>query len=165
VRELCAQHKAGFVINDRTDLAQIVSADGVHLPEGALPIRAVRSLLGERALVGVSCHDAQGLIAAADSGASFATLSPVLPSPGKGTPLSIPRFGALVRNAGLPVYALGGVAATHARELRAAGAAGLAVISAVFGAPDPARAVDALLDAWYAASEGPDAEGQSRPRG
>lgn len=150
LREVCSTHGAGLVVNDRADLAQVVAADGVQLPERALSAAVVRQLLGERALIGVSCHDAAGLSAAATGGASFATLSPVYASPAKGEPLGLPRFSALVRNAGLPVYALGGVDASRARALKAAGAAGLAVISAVFGSQDPAAAVSDLLAAWRA---------------
>jgi thiamine-phosphate pyrophosphorylase len=148
LREVCTVHGAGLVVNDRTDLAQAVGANGVQLPERALPTPVVRQLLGERALIGVSCHDAAGLSAAASGGASFATLSPVYASPGKGKPLGLPQFSALLRGASLPVYALGGVDATHARALKAAGAAGLAVISAVFSSQDPATAVSDLLAAW-----------------
>jgi thiamine-phosphate pyrophosphorylase len=150
LREVCTTHRAGLVINDRADLAQAVAADGVQLPERALPARVVRRLLGERSLIGVSCHDASGLSAAASGGASFATLSPVFASPGKGEPLGLPQFSALARSAGLPVYALGGVDVAHARALKAAGAAGLAVISAVFGSQDPAAATSKLLAAWHA---------------
>jgi thiamine monophosphate synthase len=106
--------------------------------------------LGERALIGVSCHDAAGLAAAASGGATFATLSPVFPSPNKGKPLGLPSFSALVRAANLPIYALGGVAVQEARALKAAGASGLAVISAVFSSQDPAAAVAGLLAAWQA---------------
>ena len=63
--------------------------------------------------------------------------------------MGIARFGALLREAKLPVYALGGVDASYARPLKAAGAAGLAVISAVFGSRDPASAVAGLLAAWH----------------
>jgi thiamine-phosphate diphosphorylase len=147
----CAAHSAGFVVNDRADLAQAASADGVHLPERALPAGTVRLLLGEGALIGVSCHDAAGLAAAASGGASFATLSPVFASPHKGAPLGLTRFSELVSAANLPVYALGGVEASRASALRRAGAAGLAVISAVFASPDPAGAVSSLLAAWHAA--------------
>lgn len=150
VHEHCTTHGAGLVINDRADLAQAIAADGVHLPERALPAAAVRRVMGEHALIGVSCHDAAGLRAAASGGASFATLSPVFPSPQKGAPLGLPRFSELVRAASLPVYALGGVDASRARALKRAGASGLAVISAVFGSQDPASAVAGLLAAWRA---------------
>ena len=149
LREVCTAQRAGLVINDRADLAQAVAADGVQLPEGALPAHVVRPLLGEHALIGVSCHDASGLATAAASGASFATLSPVFASPGKGKPLGLPQFSALARGAPLPVYALGGVDSARARALKAAGAAGLAVISSVFRSPDPAAAVSDLLSAWH----------------
>lgn len=151
LRAHCAAHQAGLLINDRADLAQLVCAAGVHLPEQGLPPSAARALLGAHALVGVSCHDAAGLAAAADGGASFATLSPVFPSPNKGAPLGLVQFAALTRASNVPVYALGGVSAAHAAALKQAGAAGLAVISAAFKAADPARAVEALLDAWHAA--------------
>jgi thiamine monophosphate synthase len=59
-------------------------------------------------------------------------------------------FRALVSRAELPVFALGGVRPEHASNLRNAGACGLAVISAVFAAPDPARAVSAFLESWDA---------------
>lgn len=150
LRAVCKDHRAGLVINDRADLAQAVAADGVQLPERGLPAAVVRRLLGPHALVGVSCHDAAGLSAAASGGASFATLSPVFASPGKGEPLGLPRFTALARSAGLPVYALGGIDAARASALKAAGAAGLAVISAVFASHNPAAAVSKLLAAWHA---------------
>lgn len=150
VRAHCAAQRAGFVVNDRADLAQAVAADGVQLPERGLPPRAARQLLGDAALIGVSCHSAAGLASAADGGASFATLSPVFASPGKGAPLGLAAFAALAGGASLPVYALGGISGAHAGALRAAGAAGLAVISAVFTAKDPASAVANLLAAWNA---------------
>ena len=151
VREACVAHSAGFVVNDRADLAQVASADGVHLPERALPVAAVRRLLGDGALIGVSCHDAAGLVAAASGGATFATLSPVFPSRHKGAPLGLARFSELVSAATLPVFALGGVDASRASALKRAGAAGIAVISAVFASQDPAGAVSGLLAAWHAA--------------
>jgi thiamine-phosphate pyrophosphorylase len=150
LRATCTAHSAGFVVSDRADLAQAIGADGVQLPERALPVAAVRRLLGPAALIGLSCHDAVGLASAASGGASFATLSPVFPSPHKGTPLGIARFSELVKVAALPIYALGGVDASQASALRRAGASGLAVISAVFSSPDPAAAVSGLVSAWHA---------------
>ncbi|MET0389938.1 MAG: thiamine phosphate synthase [Polyangiales bacterium] len=148
---VCRARQAPLVINDRIDVALAVGADGVHLPEQGLPLSAARVLLGPRALIGVSCHASAGLAAAAAGGADFTTLSPVFESPGKGEPLGAERFLALTHAAQLPVYALGGIQARHAAQLRAAGAQGLAVISAVSRAPDPGGALHALLQAWDAA--------------
>ena len=150
VLQLCRAHGVPLLINDRVDVALAVGADGVHLPEKGLQLSAARALLGERALLGVSCHDAAGLEAASSGGASFATLSPVFDSPGKGTQLGLARFAQLAARAGLPVLALGGVSASAASALRSSGAAGLAVISAVFAANDPGAALSELLAAWDA---------------
>lgn len=150
LRAITSQLGAALVINDRVDLALATRADGVHLPAAGLPVAAARALLGPRAYVGASCHTAHALARAGREGASFATLSPVFASPGKGEPLGVARFAELSAGAGLPVYALGGVLPAHASQLRAAGASGLAVISGVFAQPDPASAVERYLAAWDA---------------
>jgi thiamine-phosphate pyrophosphorylase len=148
LRAITSQLGAALLINDRADIALATRADGVHLPERGLPIAAARALLGPHALIGASCHSAQSLARAAREGASFATLSPVFPSPDKGEPLGVTGFAALSANARLPVYALGGVLPEHAPQLRAAGAQGLAVISGVFSRPDRAAAVERFLSTW-----------------
>jgi len=147
LREITQQRGGALIINDRLDVAQLVRADGVQLPEAGLPVAAVRALLGPEAMIGVSCHDGRGLARALDAGATFATLSPVFASPGKGAPLGIAQFAVLTRASALPIYALGGVQPEHVPQLRAAGARGVAVISAVFAASDRAVAVARFLDA------------------
>jgi len=154
LRDITRELGAPLFINDRVDIARIVSADGVHLPERGLPIAAARAVLGASAQIGVSCHDAAGLARAAAQGANFATLSPVFDTPDKGPALGVARFTGLVAQAGLPVYALGGVRPEHAAQLAACGAAGLAAISMVFGATDPAAATAQCLAAWPSARGG-----------
>lgn len=137
-----------YLINNEIDLAATLAADGVHLPEIGPPPSAARAQLGPAALIGASCHDPAGLERAAHGGASYATLSPVFESPGKGAPLGIEQWSSWANAAQLPVFALGGVRAEHAGDLQRAGAAGIAVIGAVFGAADPAAALRDLLAAW-----------------
>jgi thiamine-phosphate pyrophosphorylase len=112
-------------------LALACGADGLHLPE-----RAIADLPALRArhpgwLITAAAHSAEALAAAARAGADAALLSPVFPSasPSAGPPLGEARFADLVRGAGLPVYALGGVDTTTAPRLLASGAVGLAVVS------------------------------------
>jgi thiamine-phosphate pyrophosphorylase len=90
--------------------------------------RIVRSR--PRAIVTVAAHSLPALIAARRAGAHAALLSSVFDSrsPSAGAPLGPVRFAALVRQAGLPVYALGGVRAGNARRLLGSGAAGLAMV-------------------------------------
>jgi thiamine-phosphate pyrophosphorylase len=153
LRELTRHAHAKLIINDRLDIAQLVGADGVQLPEAGIPVARARALLGDDVLIGASCHDAVGLARAQAQGASFATLSPVFEVEGKGAPLGMQGFADLVSRAKLPVYALGGLAPAHTAELRARGASGMAVIRAVFAADDPARALAECLAAWDATDE------------
>lgn len=142
---ICRASGAPLLVNDRADVAKAAGADGVHLPEAGLSVADARAVLGPNALVGRSCHDREGLERAARDGADFATLGPVGAVPGKGVPLGVEGFAASIRGLAIPIYALGGVNAANAQSLRDAGAAGLAVIRAVYGAGDPARIVRALL--------------------
>lgn len=115
-----------------------IDADGVHLAAGD-PLPA-----DPPAVVGRSCHSRADLDAAAAAGCDYATLSPIFASPSKpgyGPPLGV----AALRDAPLPVYALGGVDPANARSCVDAGAVGVAVMGAVMRAEDPAAVVRALL--------------------
>jgi thiamine-phosphate pyrophosphorylase len=148
LRELTMRADVPLFVNDRLDIAQLASADGVQLPEAGVPIARARALLGPHATIGASCHDASGIARAQAQGASFATLAPVFDVPHKGAALGADRFGQLVSSAKLPVFALGGVGPEHAHELIAHGASGLALIRAVYETDDPEAALSACCDAW-----------------
>ncbi len=115
-----------------------IESDGVHLAslDAFPPVRP--------RLVGRSCHSPSELAAAAAEGCDYATLSPIFASeskPGYGPPLG----AAALRDPPLPVYALGGIDPSNARACLRAGAAGVAVMSHVMRADDPAAAVNELL--------------------
>jgi thiamine-phosphate pyrophosphorylase len=136
---------AALLVSGDLGLCGALDADGVQLPEHGPSVAEVRACLGADVLIGASRHDLPGIVRAQREGASFATLSPICASPGKGPPLG---FEALARIAGaveLPVFALGGIGVREAPQALAAGAHGLAVIRSVLGADDPARAVEQLL--------------------
>lgn len=117
---------ARVLIFDRIDLALAVDADGVHLAERSVDTADARVLLGDRFL-GRSCHDEAGIAAAGDVDAI--TLSPLFASPGKGEPLGVSRFAALVALSTRPVIALGGIDASNAATALAL-ASGIATIRA-----------------------------------
>jgi thiamine-phosphate pyrophosphorylase len=154
LRIVTREHGALLLINERADLARLVGADGVQLPEQTLTPDEARAVLGEAALIGVSCHDARGLALAAEGRATFATLGPWGASPGKGAPLGEARFAELTRGAALPVLALGGVGPADVSGAAAAGARGVAVIRAIYAAPDPAAAARSLIRALDTAALG-----------
>jgi thiamine-phosphate pyrophosphorylase len=145
---------AALLINDRVDLAMAVSADGVHLTRRSLPPKESRELLGPERLIGVSCHSLADVGEAVDGGADFVVLGPIFETPSKtgyGPPLTAALLRQARARAALPILAIGGVKATQVPEVMAAGADGIAVISAVMAAPDPGKAAADLLAAIAAA--------------
>jgi thiamine-phosphate pyrophosphorylase len=154
LRERCSRFGAPLLVNDRLDVAIAAGADGVHLPANSFALADARRLMGPAALIGISTHQVSEAAAAQAAGADFAVFGPVY------DPLSKPVYGAAggadqLRAAcravhGLPLYALGGISAERIGELGRSllaidRPAGVAVIGAVFGADDPARATVELL--------------------
>ena len=134
-----------LVINGRPDVAQIVEAEGVHLPERGLPIAEVRAGWPTLALVGVSRHDRNGLLEARRGGADFAFLSPVFAVPEKSEPIGVDGFREAIAAVGIPTYALGGVNTEHVAALCRAGAAGVAVRRILHEAASPQTVLEAFL--------------------
>lgn len=142
------RYGARLLINDRVDVALAAEADGVHLGEHSLPTGAARRLLGERAVIGRSVHRPEDIATAAAQGADFVTFSPVYFTPSKaayGAPQGLEALRRACTAADLPVLALGGIRQERIPEVRSAGAAGVALISAVMASADPETASRALL--------------------
>ncbi len=141
---------AALLINDRVDVALALGADGVHLARRSLPPAEARGLLGPGKLLGISCHSLADVQEATAGGADFLVIGPIYATPSKaayGAPLS-PEILRQARAAcDLPVLAIGGIKAAQVGSVLAAGADGVAVISAVMAAPDPAAATEELLAA------------------
>jgi len=106
-------------------------ADGVHLSERGA-VAAARAILGPGALVGASRHDAAGIRAAAEAGADYATLSPIFPVDGKGSPLGLAALAEACTAAPIPVVALGGITPALAPACLRAGASAVAAIRAAW---------------------------------
>jgi len=143
-------HRAALLVNDRIDLALTLPLDGVHLAQSSLPPAEARRLLGTGRLIGVSCHTLEEAIEAQDGGANFVVLGPLFATPSKGVygpPVGLERLRDVRQHLRLPILGIGGVIAANAPEVIAAGADGVAVISAVMAANDPEGAVRGLLHA------------------
>lgn len=147
--QLARSSGAVVLVNDRADVARAAGAAGVHLPEAGLDVRDARSVLGAGALIGRSVHGPAALASA--RGADFVVFGPVYETPSKvryGPPQGLARLAAVCERAGeLPVLAIGGVTADRIDEVVAAGAAGVAVVSAVLRASDPGAAARSLIAA------------------
>lgn len=149
LRAMTRSYAALLTLNDRADVAAAVGADGVHCGGSALPPAIVRRLL-PTAWIGVSAHGQDGpdLV----EGADYATYSPVFASPGKGHPTGLDALRHATERLGLPVLALGGIEAAYVPAIFTAGAVGVAVIRAIWDAPDVVAAaqkfIGAIEEAW-----------------
>jgi thiamine-phosphate pyrophosphorylase len=136
---LCRKYQVPLIINDHLELALALDADGLHLgsDDGQLP--EARTRLGVGKILGASCYRSVEIaVVAQASGADYVAFGGFFPSTVKPGAARAPL--ALLQDAkgrlSVPVVAIGGITLDNAPQLLAAGADGLAVISALFGAPD-----------------------------
>jgi thiamine-phosphate diphosphorylase len=133
-----------LLVNDRVDVARVVGARGVHLPASGLPVAEARRLLGTNALIGRSAHSPKEARQAQAAGADYVFLGPIWETPSHpGTMPLGPE--AIAQCAPARVIAIGGVTPERAALCRAAGAFGVAVVSAVWNAPDPGGVAREIL--------------------
>jgi thiamine-phosphate pyrophosphorylase len=131
-----ATNEAGatFLINDRADVAKAVGADGVHVGQEDLPIEALRKVLGERAIIGVSTHTEEQALAAEQAGASYIGYGPIFSTATKEGPYAprgleaLRRIRSLIR---IPIVAIGGITEETFPQVLAAGADAAALISEI----------------------------------
>lgn len=139
IARLCRVSGALFIVNDSPELAREVDADGVHLGRDDGGVTAARAVMGPEKLVGVSCYNEIAHARAAQlQGADYVAFGSFFPSATK--PLAVRAGVELLQMAAseiaLPVVAIGGIDEDNAPVLIAAGANAVAVISALFDAPD-----------------------------
>jgi thiamine-phosphate pyrophosphorylase len=148
LRTLTRQYGARLVINDRIDLALAAEADGVHLGGHSLPTAAARSILGSERLIGVSTHSLEDIAEASRNGADFVTFGPVYSTPSKaayGKPAGLDLLSAACGASPLPVFALGGITPERVGAVVAAGAGGVALISAIVAQAEPSEAARTFI--------------------
>jgi thiamine-phosphate pyrophosphorylase len=139
---------AKLLLNGMPELAAEIGADGVQLGVNSCQIATARNILGDRALIGYSAHSTHEVEYAAEQGADFVTFSPIYYTASKaqyGPPQGLQALTDICQNASIPVYALGGINTERTSEVLNAGACGVALISAVFGATDVQKSVQDLL--------------------
>ena len=136
---LCRQYAALLIINDHLELALEIDADGLHLGGEDGSVAAARARLGPRKIIGASCYNMlQNALDAERAGADYVAFGSFFASNVKPGAVHAPL--ELLREAkqkvSVPVVAIGGITLVNAPQLIAAGAAGVAVISALFAAPN-----------------------------
>lgn len=147
VRHLVATLPVPVIVNDRVDIAVMGGAAGVHLGADDLPIAAVRALAPPSFIIGASLGSREELAVA--EGADYVGIGPAFSSRSKldaGVPLSREDINELQKLAGVPAVAIGGITADNAPSLLedCPSLAGVAAVSALFGAKDPGNAARIL---------------------
>lgn len=152
LQSLCARFGVPLIVNDDVELAAAVGAAGVHLGQDDGDLASARARLGAQAIIGVSCYDSlERARQFAAAGADYLAFGAFFPSPTK--PHARRATLELLREArvfGKPLVAIGGITVDNAAPLIEAGADGVAVISALFGANDvraAAQGFASLFDA------------------
>ena len=150
LREATRRHGARLIVNDRADVAMAALADGVQRTHVSLPVSALRQITPPGFLVGASVHSEAEARQADVEGADFIVFGPIYDTASKrryGPLQGLANLETVARSVDRPVLAVGGLTPERVPEVLAAGAAGVAVIGAIYGAARPADATKAFLDA------------------
>lgn len=156
LREVCVAQGVPLIVNDDPQLARACDAAGVHLGRDDAGIETARRLLGDAAIIGVSCYNEldRALVAEA-AGADYVAFGRFFPSGTK--PTAVQAAPALLtearRRLRLPIVAIGGITPDNGAPLLAAGADLLAVIEGVFGQPDPESAARRYAQLFHQGSQ------------
>ncbi len=146
---LAERHGCLFVVNDRVDVAMASGSHGVHLGSSDMPPAIARKMLGTDSVIGVSVRTPEEAVDAWNQGADYLAANIVFRTPTKPDPvqpLGTAGVRLLAEATPLPLVAIGGINAGNATAVMEAGAAGVAVVSAIMAAPDPAKAAAELRD-------------------
>jgi thiamine-phosphate pyrophosphorylase len=132
-----------LIINDRVEIALACGADGVHLGQDDMPLDTARKLLGRAKIIGASVNTLKEAREAERRGADYVGLGPIYATTTKETGLPVlgpEGIRRMRQKLDIPIIAIGGINAGNAGDVMKAGAAGIAVVSAILGAPDARKA-------------------------
>lgn len=157
--ELCRRHGALLLINDRVAVAKAIGADGVHLGQGDMAPGEARRILGHDAVIGLSTHNREEVLAAEHEPVDYINIGPMFPTATKDHSL-YPALGPdlvleLARLSGHPFTTMGGIKRSHLQDLFARGVTTVAMVTEISLAHDPAARVRELLAEIAAPAKSP----------
>lgn len=151
--EVCASLDIPFIVNDAIEIALAVAAQGIHLGQTDFPVSEARRLLPESYIIGATASTIEEAVAAWREGASYIGFGPVYDTTSKANPTftrGIEGLRSVCSAVPIPVIAIAGITADRVAAVMQAGAYGVAVMTAITNADDPASAtadVRSALDA------------------
>lgn len=142
LQALCREYGVPMVVNDSVEIALEIGADGVHVGQSDIQGRDIRAMLGPDKILGISARTVEEAAAAQQAGADYLGVGAVFGTSTKknALTLSVEQLREIAAAVTIPVVAIGGVQAHNLPLLTASGAAGAAVVSAIFAADDPGAA-------------------------
>ena len=147
IKDILKSQRVPLIINDRVDVAQAVKADGVHLGQTDMPLETAKGILGDTMIIGISAESLQDAVEADNGGADYLGVSPIYATPTKtdtAPPLGLKGLQEIRKAVRLPLVGIGGLSKDNAAEVIRNGADGVAVVSAIVAADDPAAAAGEL---------------------
>lgn len=146
IKPICKAHGVPLIINDNVKLAKEIDADGVHLGQNDLDIKAAREYLGADKIIGVSAHNVKEAQAAESGGADYLGSGAVFVTSTKTDAGAIDHkvLSDVAHSVRIPVVAIGGITGGNISRLEGLGLDGVAVVSAIFAAKDIPSAVNEL---------------------
>ncbi len=150
LKDLCQLYRVPLIINDRMDIMLAVDADGLHIGQEDIPLPMARQIIGADKLLGYSVSS----VPEATFGSEFAdylgagTVYPTNSKNDTGIPIGAEGLQAIKKAVSLPVIAIGGINRENIQEVRAAGADGIAIISAILAQADIKQASQDFLQLW-----------------
>ena len=138
MKALCKAHGVPFIIDDNVDAALACGADGIHVGQSDMAAGTVRSLVGEKMILGVSAQTVEQALAAQAAGADYLGVGAVFSTSTKkdADDVSHETLRRICEAVDIPVVAIGGINEKNILQLKGSGVDGAAIVSAIFGAED-----------------------------
>lgn len=151
LKKITKKNKIPLIVNDRADIAAAIDADGVHVGQKDLPCSAVRKILGEKKIIGVSASTVELAIQAEADGADYLGVGAVFGTSTKSDAkkISLDTLKKIRRAVKIPIVAIGGINRENLSAVKATGVDGVAVVSAIVSAKNPESAARELSEIWY----------------
>lgn len=153
IRELTLQHNAVFIVNDHPDLCLMCSADGVHLGQDDYPISAVRNLLGNNYIIGVSTHSPEQYEKAFLDGADYAGVGPLFETHTKEDvmpPVGLEYLEWVVNNKKIPFVAIGGIKVHNIEKVIKCGAKCISLVTEITQSENIVEKINRIFERMYA---------------
>ncbi len=148
LKKICNAAGVPFVVNDSVEIALACGADGVHVGQSDIRGRDIRAIIGPDRILGITANTVERAIAAEKAGADYIGVGAMFATGTKKNAVNIPvsQLQDIRAAVTIPIVAIGGITEQNMDQLAGSGADGIAVVSAIFAADDPAAAARSLRE-------------------